>query len=87
MARWSASSSSRRADSAKRGRAISFATRASVALASIFFDLFFLVMAHDDIRYKAIQFTLERYRPIDLGHFGFLSSGTTVSFPLVWADA
>src|ERR1019366_8959623 len=39
--RWLASSSSLRADSAKRGHAISFVTLASVALADSFFDFFF----------------------------------------------
>ena len=45
VARWLASSSSLRADSAKRGRAISFVTLASSALASFLFNFFFLVIA------------------------------------------
>ena len=44
VARWLASSSSLRADSAKRGRAISFVTLASAALAIFVFNFFFVVI-------------------------------------------
>src|ERR1700683_1741594 len=45
VARWLASSSSLRADSAKRGRTISIVTLASATLAIFVFNFFFLVIA------------------------------------------
>ena len=66
VARWLASSSSLRADSAKRGHAISFVTLATVALATFSFAFLFLLMINDVILREAMQ--------SNFGHSSFLPS-------------
>src|SRR5208282_1613047 len=58
---WWLASSSSRADSAKRGRAISFVTLASVARATSFSDFLFLAITHHVILHEAIQSSLEHH--------------------------